>query len=248
MTRSEKLGFKVSRELAEGTIADAGILPIPAMRDDLNMEQREAWHALTGATYFYLLNDDETAKHHAGRGLALARGFLEGNWRYRAPDAALWQRYQSSVAWSQLAIRLGYWIPPLGQWEILRALFNRLRDAQPDDMMKPHIEHELVWAMAAFEAGQQQAAIDRVNAVTRGKGEDARLLLAAFDGQATFERLEQFLAKFHTASLTQKNLYRKQSLVGQYVLNRFHAGSAQKLPPELQDHLIILPVSTNKTR
>jgi hypothetical protein len=238
MNLSQRLGLKISHELAEGTIADADILPVPAMRDDLDMEQRRVWHQLVGATYFYLLDESAKARHHASAGIAEMESFLSGEWRYRQPEEALWQRYRSSLVWSQTAIRLGFWVPALSRWDVFRLLFERIRVAKPDDDLVPEAEHRLVWAMAAHEAGHQQAAMECLASITRTNGADVRLLRLAFAGQASFERLEQFLRDFAKAGLGQRNLYKQQSLVGGYVLHRFHRDSLPRLPSELRDHVI----------
>lgn len=240
MTRAQKFNIKVSRELAKGTIDDAKILPVPEMRDDLDMEQRQAWHELVGAKYYYLVDDDDLARCHAANGLEKAGEFLRGTWEYRAPDEALWQRYQSSLCWSHFAIIVGYWAPPLKHWTVLSLLFDRLRLSKPDGKMKPEIAHEFVWAMGAYESGQVDLAISRVEEVTKGKGADARLLLAAFRGAATFELLEAFLKNFHQAAEKERSISRKISLIGGYVLHRHLPDAWSKLPSTLQDHVMAL--------
>lgn len=240
MTRSERLGLRISRDLAEGTISDAKVLPIPSMRDDLDMEQRHAWHSLVGGTYFYLIYDDNSARRHILEGLDAAESFLNGRWQYRKDDEALWKRYQSSPNWSQLAIRIGYWAPVFGRWPIFSALAKRLEHAASDGLMQPALEHEFVWAIAAYEVGRVESAIHRIESITAGKGADGRFLVSAFKKKAGFEQLVEFLSRFHSSSLKEKNLTRKHSLVGGYVLHKFHPGSVKKLNLDLQDHVLCL--------
>ncbi len=235
--RYERLGIKISRELANDTVAEADVLPVPAMRDAYDMEQQRIRHELVGATYYYLLDDDRMALGYAAKGLARADSFFLGKWEYGVADDAYWDRYRSSVNWSQMAIPVGYWAPVLGNWSTLRSLFDRLVDAEPDGLMAPEVEHEFVWAMGAYEAGQPARAIERVEKATRGKGADGSLLKSAFSGETSFKVLESF--EFHRASQKDRNLYRKQSLVGGYVLHKFHSGSKGRLSPSLQDHLLL---------